>query len=270
MHRGRRAGRHPGQPRLQRRDARKASATTRRTINRARRWRAPRGLSAPARRSGTNLTIATSAHATRVLIENGRAVGVEYRTPDGLQDGARQRRGHRLGRRLRLAAAAACCRASARREHLQQARHRGGASDMPGVGSQPARPFQHLRRLQLRPARHHERPGEQPAAAASWPACSTPSAAPGRSPAWDSMSARWCAATRGWSGRTCRSTCSPGRSRSGTATASCRSPSPAFGLSPVHLRPDGRGTVRLKSADPLARAGDPLQLPEERQRLAGA
>src|SRR5205807_9197085 len=28
-------------------------------------------------------------------------------------------------------------------------------------------------------------------------------------------------------------------------------PFSAFGLSPVHLRPDGRGTVRLKSADPL-------------------
>ena len=29
-------------------------------------------------------------------------------------------------------------------------------------------------------------------------------------------------------------------------------PFSAFGLSPVHLRPDGRGTVRLKSSDPLA------------------
>src|SRR5439155_22776113 len=29
-------------------------------------------------------TVATKAHATRVLIENGRAVGVEYRTPQGL------------------------------------------------------------------------------------------------------------------------------------------------------------------------------------------
>jgi choline dehydrogenase len=29
-------------------------------------------------------------------------------------------------------------------------------------------------------------------------------------------------------------------------------PFSAFALSPVHLRPDGRGTVRLKSADPLA------------------
>ena len=35
----------------------------------------------PARKQRKNLTIATSAHATRVLIENGRAVGVEYRTP---------------------------------------------------------------------------------------------------------------------------------------------------------------------------------------------
>jgi choline dehydrogenase len=29
-------------------------------------------------------------------------------------------------------------------------------------------------------------------------------------------------------------------------------PFPAFAISPVHLRPEGRGTVRLKSADPLA------------------
>jgi choline dehydrogenase len=29
-------------------------------------------------------------------------------------------------------------------------------------------------------------------------------------------------------------------------------PFSAFGLSPVHLRPDGRGTVRLKSPDPMA------------------
>jgi len=29
-------------------------------------------------------------------------------------------------------------------------------------------------------------------------------------------------------------------------------PFSAFTFSPVHLRPDGRGTVRIKSADPLA------------------
>jgi choline dehydrogenase len=38
------------------------------------------------------------------------------------------------------------------------------------------------------------------------------------------------------------------RSRSGVVPQ----PFSAFGLSPVHLRPDGRGTVRLKSSDPLA------------------
>src|SRR5271154_7424446 len=32
-----------------------------------------------------NLTIRTHAHATRVLVENGRAVGVEFRTPRGLE-----------------------------------------------------------------------------------------------------------------------------------------------------------------------------------------
>src|SRR5262249_4577443 len=30
-----------------------------------------------------NLTVATNAHATRILFENGRAAGVEYRTPTG-------------------------------------------------------------------------------------------------------------------------------------------------------------------------------------------
>ena len=38
------------------------------------------------------------------------------------------------------------------------------------------------------------------------------------------------------------------RSRNGVVAQ----PFSAFGLSPVHLRPDGRGTVRLKSPDPLA------------------
>ena len=87
---------------------------------------------------------------------------------------------------------------------------------------------------------------------ASWRRRSTPSAAPARSPAWASTSARWCAATGGSSGPTCRSTCSPGRSRSGTAHGVVPQPFSAFGLSPVHLRPEGRGTVRLKSPDPLA------------------
>jgi choline dehydrogenase len=49
----------------------------------ARRWSSARAYLKDAKQR-KNLTIATSAHATQVLIENGRAVGVEYRTPDGL------------------------------------------------------------------------------------------------------------------------------------------------------------------------------------------
>ena len=49
------------------------------------------GLSATARKR-PNLVIQTHAHATRVLIENGRAVGVEFRTPRGLRPRARAAR----------------------------------------------------------------------------------------------------------------------------------------------------------------------------------
>ena len=51
------------------------------TGNRAR-WSAAKAYLKPAR-TRPNFTIVTNAHATRVLIEDGRAVGVEYRTPDG-------------------------------------------------------------------------------------------------------------------------------------------------------------------------------------------
>jgi choline dehydrogenase-like flavoprotein len=53
------------------------------TTSNRRRWSAARAYLRDARRR-PNLTVATKAHATRVLIENGRAVGVEYRTPQGL------------------------------------------------------------------------------------------------------------------------------------------------------------------------------------------
>jgi choline dehydrogenase-like flavoprotein len=54
------------------------------TIGSGRRWSAARAYLRAARKR-PNLTIVTQAHATRVLIENGRAVGVEYRTPQGLR-----------------------------------------------------------------------------------------------------------------------------------------------------------------------------------------
>src|SRR5262249_10686470 len=60
------------------------------TINKARRWSSARAYLGGAR-GRRNLTIATRAHAMRLLIENGRAVGVEYRTRAGLAQ-ARVRR----------------------------------------------------------------------------------------------------------------------------------------------------------------------------------
>src|SRR5207302_538587 len=53
------------------------------TTSSRRRWSAARAYLRDSRRR-PNLNVATKAHATRVLIENGRAVGVEYRTPQGL------------------------------------------------------------------------------------------------------------------------------------------------------------------------------------------
>ncbi len=51
------------------------------TTNR-RRWSSARAYLGQAR-GRQNLTVATNAHATRILFEGGRAVGVEYHTPGG-------------------------------------------------------------------------------------------------------------------------------------------------------------------------------------------
>jgi choline dehydrogenase len=52
------------------------------TTSNRRRWSSARAYLGAAR-GRQNLTVATNAHATRILFENGRAVGVEYQTPDG-------------------------------------------------------------------------------------------------------------------------------------------------------------------------------------------
>jgi len=54
------------------------------TIGNGRRWSAATAYLRPAR-GRKNLAVVPQAHATRLLIEAGRAVGVEYRTPDGLR-----------------------------------------------------------------------------------------------------------------------------------------------------------------------------------------
>jgi choline dehydrogenase len=54
------------------------------TTRSRRRWSAARAYLGPARRR-RNLTVETQAHAARILTEEARAVGVEYRTPHGLK-----------------------------------------------------------------------------------------------------------------------------------------------------------------------------------------
>ena len=54
------------------------------TVGKGRRWSAAIAYLRPAR-DRRNLSSTPNAHATRILIENGRAVGVEYRTPRGLE-----------------------------------------------------------------------------------------------------------------------------------------------------------------------------------------
>ena len=75
------AGRHPAQP-----DFNGATPGRRRLLPDHHQQRrgagaAPRAYLRPARKRAKPGDRAPSAHATRVLIENGRAIGVEYRTP---------------------------------------------------------------------------------------------------------------------------------------------------------------------------------------------
>ena len=54
------------------------------TVGNGRRWSAAVAYLRPARQR-KNLVVMPNAHATRILIEDGRAVGIEYRSPRGLQ-----------------------------------------------------------------------------------------------------------------------------------------------------------------------------------------
>ena len=54
------------------------------TVGKGRRWSASTAYLRPAR-GRRNLVVTPNAHATRILVENCRAVGVEYRTPRGLE-----------------------------------------------------------------------------------------------------------------------------------------------------------------------------------------
>ena len=110
LFRRRRRDRHPAQPRHDRRDAGRrrllpADPALRPPVLRPR-WPI---LNPPGARP--NLTVRTGAQVLRIVVEKGRAVGVETHAT---AVASRQRRGDPLLRRHRLAAPAACSRASAR------------------------------------------------------------------------------------------------------------------------------------------------------------
>ena len=93
----------------------------------------------------------TGAHATRVLIENNRAVGVEYQTREG-------RRTARASGEIIVSGGAYGSPQLLLLSGLGPAQHLQDMGidvvrDMPAVGVQPARPFQHLCKLALQQGR---------------------------------------------------------------------------------------------------------------------
>ena len=218
------------------------------TTNNRRRWSSARAYLREAKRR-PNLTVATNAHATRVLIEDGRAVGVEYRTPQGLFEaralGEVVVSGGVYGSPQLLQVSGI-----GPGELLQQ---HGIAvvSDIPAVGanlhdhfntylvwrcSQPvtindlamsaARKLQAGVQYALTRSGHLSNAGIYAGAfVKSDPRLETP----------DLQINMF-----GWSAEE--------RLRTGIKPH----PFSAFTMSPVHLRPEGRGTVRIKSPDPLA------------------
>ena len=131
------------------------------TIKNGVRWSTANAYLRPAM-SRPNLHVVTRAMTRRVLIEEGRAVGVEYERGGTVETARCSSRGHRRFRRDRLAASAAAlrdrcgCRAPGRgrRGRARPARRR----------REPAGPFRDLHPVRLQAADHAERqdgPAEQ-------------------------------------------------------------------------------------------------------------
>jgi len=218
------------------------------TTKDARRWSTAVGYLRPAR-NRQNLVVRTNAHATRVLLENGRAVGVEYRTPDGLQSALASGEvivsGGAYGSPQLLLLSGI-----GPGEHLQDM---GIAVQhaLPGVGHNLHDHFNTFcswrisRYISLNEL-HHSLPRQLMAGIQYAMYRGGPMSGNGlyvgafvrsdkrleRPDLQLNISA--------WS--------TIDRNRHGIISH----PHPGFAISPVHLRPEGRGTVRLKSPDPLA------------------
>ena len=218
------------------------------TTSNKRRWSAAKAYLHPAR-GRANLVVQTGAHATRVLIENNRAVGVEYHTAQG-------RRTARAGGEVVVSGGAygspqlLLLSGLGPAEHLQDL---GIAvlRDMPAVGSNLHDHFNtyvswrcskpitlnELDRSAVRKAIA----GVQYALFRSGPMASNGIHA-GAFTRTDPRLERPDLQLNLFEWSTLQ------RDRDRVVPH----PFPGFTISPVHLRPDGRGTVRLASSDPLA------------------
>ncbi len=218
------------------------------TASRKRRWSSARAYLAPARRR-PNLHVETNAQACRLLIGEGRAAGVEYRSPAGLRR-ARARReivvsGGAFGspHLLQLSGIGPA-------EHL----HEMGIEpicDLPGVGAHLRDHFNtYIGFRCTRPVTMNDLARSLPrrlaagmryALTGGGPLSSTGICAGAfirsdprlEGPDLQINMLSWSAARR-------------------TPDGIEPHPFSAFALSPVHLRPDCDGSVRLKSPDPLA------------------
>jgi choline dehydrogenase-like flavoprotein len=218
------------------------------TTNNKRRWSTAAAYLNPAR-GRANLAIETNAHATRVILESSRAAGVEYRTPAGVKTARAQGEvivsGGAFGspQLLQLSGVGPG-------EHLRdmgiEVLH-----DLPGVGSNLQDHFNTYctyriaRNLSLNSLRYSFR--DRMIAGARYVLTRTgPMTGNGLY-----VGALVRSDTRferpdlqlnisAWS--------TIERTREGIVSH----PHPGISISPVHLRPNGRGTVRLGSRDPLA------------------
>ena len=218
------------------------------TTNNKRRWSTAAAYLKPAR-NRPNLVVKTKAHATRLLFDNGRAVGVEFETPRGRERAM-------AGREVIVSGGAFGSPQLLLLSGLGPARHlqdMGVAvvKDMPGVGSNLQDHFNTYctyrisRNLSLN-ALQYSLPHRLMAGAQYVLLRSGPMSGNGlyvgalvrsdkrlERPDLQLNISAWSTIER---------------TRDGIVSH----PFPGISISPVHLSPDGRGTVRLKSNDPLA------------------
>ncbi len=213
-----------------------------------RRWSTAAAYLKPARRR-PNLTIRTHAHATRVLVEGGRAIGVMFQTPRGPQTA-------RAAREVIVSGGAYGSPQLLQLSGIGPAQHLQDMGiavlrDMPGVGSNLQDHFNTFctyrisRDLSLN-SLHYSLPRRLVAGAQYVFLRAGPMSGNGmyvgalvrsdkrlERPDLQMNISAWSTIER---------------TRSGIVSY----PHPGISISPVHLSPDGRGTVRLKSPDPLA------------------